>query len=147
MVKHLSLLVLHVLLLACAATAFTVVTGAGDGHFQGEYYRYSSHSGWGVPYQPSYSLHVVLAYLAAYATGVAAYRTVYGSGSKIIGLAGLLLCVVGFASFTLELSHWFVDHARSWIVSAPIALLVLAPVAAIGQYLRSAADPKNGDRL
>jgi hypothetical protein len=145
MITRLGLLVLHVALLAFASTGFTVVTGIGDGRYLWEYYRYSSHSGWGVTYQPTYSLQIVLAYLAAYATGVTAYSVVYRSGSKIIGLAGLLLCIVGFASFTFELSHWFVDHSRSWIVSAPIALFVLAPAAAVHLYRQSSTEPTSTD--
>jgi hypothetical protein len=145
MIKRLRLLVLHIALLAFASTGFTVVTGVGDGHYQWEYYRYSSHSGWGVTYQPTYSLQIVLVYLATYATGVATYSVVYRSGSKMIGPAGLLLCIVGFASFTLELSHWFVDHARSWIASAPIALFALAPAAAVHLYRRPSTEPTNTD--
>jgi hypothetical protein len=143
MTRLLSLLFLHVVLLVFASTCFTVVTGVGDGHYQWEYFRYSSQSGWGVPYRFPYSLQVVLAYLAAYASGVAAYCVAYRGGSRIIGLSGILLCTVGFTSFTLELSHWFVDHNRSWIASAPIALLALAPVAAIQQYRRRSVDPAN----
>lgn len=147
MTKLLSLLVLHVVLLAFASTCFTVVTGVGDGHYQWEYFRYFSHSGWGVPYQSTYSLQVVLAYLAAYTTGVAAYCVACRSGSWIIGLSGTLLCFVGFASFSLELSHWFVDHSWSWIASAPIALLALAPAAAIQQYRSRFTSARQPDKL
>ncbi|MEX0714455.1 MAG: hypothetical protein WD278_19115, partial [Pirellulales bacterium] len=102
MTKLLSLLVLHVVLLVFASTCFTVVTGIGNGQYQWEYFRYFSQSGWGVPFQFTYSLPVVLVYLAAYATGVAAYCVAYRGGSQIIGLSGILLCTVGFASFTFE---------------------------------------------
>lgn len=133
MTKLVILLVLHVLLLALASTCFTIVPGVGDGHYQWEYFRYSSQTGWGVPYEFTYSLPVVLVYLAAYGTGVAAYYVAYRSGSQIIGLSGIVLCIVGFASFTFELSHWFVAHHWSWIASAPIALFALAAAAAIQQ--------------
>ena len=143
MTKLVSLLVLHVVLLALASTCFTIVPGVGNGHYQWEYFRYYSQSGWGVAYQFPYSLPVVLAYLAAYGLGVSAYCIAYRSGSQIIGLLGILLCVVGVASFTFELTHWFVEHYRSWIASAPIALLALAPTAAIQQYLRRTAASTN----
>ncbi len=140
MTKLMSLLIVHVVLLALASTCFTIVTGIGDGHFQWEYFRYASQSGWGIPYQFPYSLPVVLAYLAAYGIGVAAYCVACRSGSQIIGLAGILVCVIGFASFTFELSHWFAAHYRSWIASAPIVLLALAPAAAIQQYRRRKSE-------
>jgi hypothetical protein len=143
MTKLLSFLVLHVVLLALASTCFTIVPGVGGGHYQWEYFRYFSQSGWGVPYQFTYSLPVVLAYLAAYGTGVAAYCVAYRSGSQIIGLSGIVLCLVGFASFTFELSHWFAAHYWSWIASAPIALLALAPAAAIQQYRRRTGESTN----
>jgi hypothetical protein len=136
----LSLLVAHVGLLVLASTCFTVVTGLSDGQYQWEYFCYNSQHGWGVPYQFPYSLWVVLAYLSAYATGVAAYCMTYRSGSQIIGSTGVLLCAVGFASFAFELTHWFVHHFASWIASAPITLLALAPLAAIQQYRRHTAE-------
>jgi len=59
----------------------------------------------------------------------------------MIGLCGMLLCTVGFASFSFELSHWFVDHNSSWIASVPITILPLAPAAAIRLYWnRQASD-------
>ena len=143
MTKLVSLLVLHVLLLALASTRFTIVPGVGDGHYQWEYFRYFSQNGWGVPYKFPYSLPVVLSYLAAYGTGVVAYCIAYRSGSRIIGLSGIVLCLVGLASFTFELSHWFVDHNWSWVASAPIALMALAPAAAIQQYWRRTTDATN----
>ena len=142
MTKLLSLLLLHVFLLVLASTGFTAVTGIRDGHYQWEYFRYSSQSGWGIPYQVAYSLQVVLTYLAGYATGAAAYCILYRSGSQVIGLAGLVLCTIGFASFAFEFSHWFIDHNRSWIASAPIALFALAAVAAIQQHWRRPQEPE-----
>jgi hypothetical protein len=130
------LLLVHVVLLALASTGFTVVTAVSDGHFQWEYFRYFSQTGWGAAYQSPYSLPVALTYLVAYTAGLAAYCVAYRRGSGIIGLAGMLLCVVGLASFGLELSHWLVDHQRSFIASAPIALVLLAPAAAIQQHWR-----------
>jgi hypothetical protein len=143
MAKLMSLLLAHVVLLALASTCFTIVTGVGDGHFQWEPYRYFSQSGWGLPYQFAYGLPVVLAYLAAYGLGVSAYCVAFRSGSQIIGLLGIVLCMVGVASFTFELTHWLVEHYRSWIASAPIALFVLAPAAAIQQCRRRTSESIN----
>jgi hypothetical protein len=140
MSKLVSLLVVHVVLLVLASTCFTIVPGVGEGHYHWEPFRYFSQSGWGLPYQFAYSLPIVLVYMAAYGLGVAAYCAVFRSGSQIIGLAGILLCVIGFASFTFELTHWFVEHYRSWIASAPIALLTLAAAAAIQQYRRRRSE-------
>lgn len=128
------------MLLLLASTNFTVVTGVGYGQFHWEYFRYVSRHSWGVPYEFPYSLAVVLAYLAAYVTGAAAYCTVYRRSSKLIGLAGILLCAAGLASFAIESTHWFSDHGRSWIASAPIALLALALAAAVLQYRGRAAE-------
>ena len=140
MTNRLTWLAMHVLLLALASTCFTVVTGIGNGRFQWEYFRYASQSGWGQPYQFHYSLPVVLTYLAAYATGVGAYRAIWRSGSPVIGLTGLGLCALGLASFIYESTHWFHQHYGSWIASAPIALLVLAVIAGVQEYWRRTDD-------
>jgi hypothetical protein len=128
---RLSLLAVHVVLLVLASTRYTVVTGLGDGHFAWEYFQYHTQSGWGQPYQFPYSLPMVLTYLAAYATGIAAYGLAWRQGSPILGLMGLLLCGAGLASFAYELHHWVVNDYASIIVSPVIALLALATMAAI----------------
>jgi hypothetical protein len=133
--QWISLLLAHVLLLVLASTNFTVLTGLGDGQFQWEYFRYAKQSGWGVPYEFPYSLPVVITYLAAYGAGLAAYVMAWRRGLPVIGAVGSLLCAIGFASFTYELTHWFNEHYRSWILSAPAALFVLA-VVAVAQGLR-----------
>src|SRR5580765_6679271 len=131
--SRLILLGLHSILMVLASTSLTVVTVFRDGVFQWEYFNYFSYHAWGIPYKYPYTLPIVIAYLAAYGLGIAAYSIIRCGGSRTIGLAGLLLCGVGFASFAFELSHWFVDHSRSWIASAPVAALVLALVAAVQQ--------------
>ena len=73
--------VLHVVLLVLASTAFTAVTALTDGRFQWQYYWYAGQTGWGLPYQFPYSLPVVLTYLAAYGTGLAAYAIAWQRGS------------------------------------------------------------------
>jgi hypothetical protein len=141
--SRLVLLGFHVGLLALASTAFTVVSGFRDGTFQWEYFQYFSYQAWGVPYESPYRLSVVLAYLAAYASGFAAYSMIRRGGSGTIGMAGMLLCGVGFASFAFESTHWFVAHSRSWIASAPIAALILALLAATQQIGWRTALPAN----
>jgi hypothetical protein len=146
MTTRLTMLAAHVALLVLASTCFTILTGIGNGQFQWEYFRYFSQSGWAVPYHFHYSLPVVLVYLAAYATGTAAYVLLYRGGSRIVGRLGLLLCACGLASFAFELTHWFIAHYGSWIASAPITLLPLAAVATFQQYGQRQAEPGNCER-
>src|SRR4051794_21120533 len=131
MARWVRLLITHVTLLVLASTSFTVVTGLSDGHFQWQYFRYASQSGWDVPYQFPYTLPVVLTYLAAYGTGLATYIIAWQTGSRIISVTGILLCAIGFMSFAYELTHWFSEHYGSSIVSLPAPLLLLAVAAAI----------------
>ena len=144
MTSRLTLLVVHVVLLVLASTFFTIVTGLGDGQFYWEYFRYFSQRGWGVPYQFPYSLPVVLVYLAAYVMGLVAYCMAWGRASTMVVVAGVVLCGAGFASFAYELTHWFGDYYGSWIASAPIALLALAPIVAFQQYRQNAAPTATG---
>jgi hypothetical protein len=130
------LLLHHVTLLILASTSFTAITAIRDGEFQCEYFRFASQSGWGRFYEFPYSLPVVLAYLGAYGTGLAAYIFAWRRGSPIIAAAGMVLCALGLASFAFELTHWFVDHYRSYIVSMPAVLLLLAAAASIQQVRR-----------
>jgi len=143
MTKLVGLLILHVVLLVLAATQLTVVTGLSSGRYEWEYFRYFSQSGWGGTYQFIYSLPVVLLYLAAYGTGAVAYLVAYRSRLVVVGLLGMAVCTVGFASFALELSHWFANHQRSWIASAPIVLLALALAAVVQMYLHRTAERAN----
>jgi hypothetical protein len=136
--RFLALIAIHVVLLVLASSSFTVVTGLGDQQFQWEYFRYLSQRTWGAPRPVVYSLPVVLAYLAAYSTGVAAYFVSFHRGSPTLGLIGIMFCIIGLVSFALELSHWFIDHQRTWIASAPIALLAIAIATAIQQWRNAA---------
>jgi hypothetical protein len=132
------LLLGHVIVLVLAGTSFTVITAMRNGQFQCEYFRFASQSGWGSLYESPYSLAVVLAYLGAYGTGLAAYLLAWRRHSSILVAAVIVLCALGFASFAFELTHWFVDHQRSCIISMPAALMLLAAAASIQQYrLRS----------
>lgn len=129
-----ALLAAHIMLLVLASTCFTIPLGLRDGQFQWEYFKYLSQGGWGRPYEFPYSLPVVLTYLAAYAVGLVAYRMAWRNGSPLIGVTGVLLCGVGFASFAYELTHWSSEHYETWIASAPAAAFALAIAAAIQQY-------------
>lgn len=131
MKRWLLLLVVHVVLLLLASTDFTVVTGIADGQFHWRYFQYAHQAGWGMRYEFPYSLPVVLAYLAAYGTGLAAYLIAWQRGSRIVAVAGAVLCTLGLASFLYELTHWFSDHYDSWYFSAPAPLVLLAIVAAV----------------
>lgn len=138
-------LVAHVVLLALASTSFTIVTGLRDGQFQWQYFQYTWQQGWGLPYQFPYSFAVVLCYMAAYATGTAAYYGAYRAGSHFAGLTGIVLCGAGLASFAFELTHWLIDHYQSWIISTPVVLLGLAVVTAIQDRLRLRARLPGND--
>jgi hypothetical protein len=142
--KWVLLLLGHVILLTLASTSFTIITALQGGQFQWEYFRYASQSGWGTPYQFAYTLSVVLTYMAAYGTGLAAYLLAWRRGATIIAAIGVALCAIGFASFALELTHWFSEHNRSWIISMPAPLLLLAAAALIQQY-RLATIPANAN--
>lgn len=128
------LLVVHVVLLVLASTSFTAITGLKDSHYEWEYFKYVSQTGWGMVYQFPYSLPAVLAYLGAYGAGIAAYVIAWKNGSRIIAASGVFLCTIGLSSSLYELTHWVNDHYRSWIVSAPAAVLLLAIPAAMQQY-------------
>lgn len=133
------LLATHLVLLVLASTSLTVITGWNDGRFAWQYFRIVSQSGWGLPYQFPYSLPVVLTYLAAYGVGLATYAAAWRKGCSIVGSIGVLLCALGLASFAYELTHWFSAHYGSWIVSFPIALLLLAIPTAVQVYRRESA--------
>jgi hypothetical protein len=128
------LLVAHVALLVLASTDFTALSGMSDGQFHWQYFRYARQTGWGKAYEFPYSLPVVLTYLTAYATGLAAYLIAWQRGSRIISAAGAVLCTLGFVSFLYELTHWLSDHYDSWILSTPAPLFLLAVAAAVQQW-------------
>jgi hypothetical protein len=130
------LLIVHGILLFLAATNFTLLTWFGDGTFQWEFYRYATRSGWGEPYISAYRFPVVATYVAAYAVGFAAYLMAWRRGFPVIGAIGMLLCAAGGASFAFELTHWVYDHHRSWIVSAPAPVLLLAIITLVRSYWR-----------
>ncbi len=131
-----ALIAAHALLLVLASIAFTVVTGE---RFQIQLFRYSSENGFGNNYQSPDSLPVVVTYIAAYGGGMLAYLVLWGRGWRKLAATGGLLCVAGFLSYSLELTHWFFDHNRSLIVSFPVVSWVLA-AGALLLACRSSSD-------
>jgi hypothetical protein len=59
----------------------------------------------------------------------------------MLGLIGIIFCGVGLVSFALELSHYFIEHQRTWIASAPIALMANAIAIVIHQFYRERLAP------
>ncbi|MCM2370944.1 hypothetical protein [Aporhodopirellula aestuarii] len=128
------LLAIHAALILLASTAFTAFTALLGGHsLQWSFYSYSFRSGFGPPYVSDYSTAVVLTYLVAFAFGAIGFTLAYRNGRVRTGILGVILSVIGLLSFAVELSHVFVDHHRSWIVIAPMAMLALALIACLPQ--------------
>ena len=128
------ILAVHAALILLASTAFTVLTALfGGNSLQWSFYSYSFRSGFGAPYVSDYSTAEVLTYLIAFAFGLIGFSMAYRGGRIRTGLLGAILSVIGLASFTVELSHLFIDHHRSWIIIAPVAMLVLAVIACLPQ--------------
>ena len=123
-------LAIHGVLVLLASTAFTVVTAPFGGNaLQWSFWSYSSRSGFGAPYVSDYPLAVMLTYLVAFALGVVGFMMAYRNGRALAGGLGVMLSVIGLVSFSIELSHVFVSHHRSWIAISPAAMLVLASIA------------------
>lgn len=122
------LLFVHLILLLLASTDFSIVTFVAGEPLHWQYLDYRSSSGFGRPYVSDYSFAVVATYLASYLCGTFAYLAARARGLRVVGSVGLLLCLIGVASFILEISHWIVDHHRSWIAHSPAVMIVLAVV-------------------
>jgi hypothetical protein len=119
-------LVFHIVLLLLASTNFTIIMFLREGtSLSWNYYSCTRRSGFGFEYVSDYSLPQVLAYIAAYATGLMVFLPLFLRGWKWLGLPGLVLSVLGLISFVIEGSHWVIDHHTSWIVSFPIAFIIL----------------------
>lgn len=116
------LLCLHLLVLALAAAGIWGVPGAPAFN----HYTYSYQNGWGYPYISDYKSQQTFAYGIAYALGVLAYGAIRRQGMRSgWTMIGMILCFLGGASFTLELSHLLWNHHLSYIVSAPTLSLLL----------------------
>jgi hypothetical protein len=126
MKKMYYILVFHIVLLLLASTNFTIIMFLREGtSLSWNYYSCTRRSGFGFEYVSDYSLPQVLAYIAAYAAGLMVFLPLFLRGCKWLGLPGLVLSILGLTSFVIEGSHWTIDHHRSWIVSFPIAFIVL----------------------
>ena len=115
----------HLVLLLLASTNLSIISWAwGDHRWTWNYFQYTYHDGWGYQYVSNFSLLQVLLYLAAYASGLAVLARLKPHRPLLDALA-TVVCLLGAASFGLELTHWAWEHHLSWIVSSPGALLVL----------------------
>lgn len=116
---------LHVVPLLLAATAFTVVTApAGPSEFRWSYFDYAHANGWGYAYRSDYSLTQVCTYLLAYGSGVVLHPLL--TRPRPLAALATVACLAGFGSFSLELSHWLFDHHLSLVASFPIIVLPVA---------------------
>jgi hypothetical protein len=126
------LILLHAGLMLLACTNFTIITfPLGGESWTLNLFQYASKSGFGAAYVSDYHLSQVLTYLASYAAGAAGFSMLFARGRTVTGLLGLALCVLGLVSFLLEGSHWLFAHNRSWIATAPVAMIVLSIVALV----------------
>ena len=124
-VLSVALVVLHIVPLLLASTAFTVVTAPfGGSSFNWNYFAWCYANGWGYVFHSDYSLGQVLAYLVAYGSGMVLYPLL--TRPRFLGVGAAVICGVGVASFGLELTHWFFEHHLSLIGSFPV---LLAPIA------------------
>jgi hypothetical protein len=123
--KQTGLVLLHVLPLLLASTAFTLITFPFGSHsFTWNYLDLSYHNGWGYTYHSEYSVLQVITYLFAYATGVVLYPIL--TRPRPLALFAAVICLAGFISFAIELTHWLFDHHLSLIASFPIIVLPIA---------------------
>ncbi len=113
----------HIVLLILASTDFTLVTWFGEaGAWRWTYFQYSFRSGYGHPFVSDYGLGQVLCYCFAYGLGIVSFLMTRYTGWVSIGF---LLCIVGFLSFILELSHWVFSHHLSAIINVPVVVLLI----------------------
>jgi hypothetical protein len=128
--KHIILILcFHAGLLILASTRFTVLSWIwNNGVWTWDYFQYNFQNGWGYKYQSSYSLAVVLTYIVAYLVGIIGFcisRKYIANGWKVLAI---ILNGLGLISFLIEGSHWLWTHHLSWIISCPVACLLLVIV-------------------
>ncbi len=143
MLKMTLAIVVHLVLLALACTRSTLVSVWVSGAWTCDFYTYHYADGWGYPYRSDYTLPVILAYLAAYAAGIAVYGLAWSAGSRWIAGSGLALCIVGLLSFGIEGSHWVWSHNLSWIASFPVVMFPLAVLAGVQFSKVALSKPRN----
>lgn len=142
---------LHAGLLVAASTRFSVLSWIwGDYAWKWDYFQYSYKNGWGYHYESDYSLVIVAMYIAAYLAGVAGHSLACKHLLNGWNITGIILSLLGLASFLIEGSHWVFPHHLSWIVSCPAASLFLAGVVMFqcvrvaGKLAEQTAAPKAG---
>jgi hypothetical protein len=125
MLKSAALILLHLVPLLLASTAFTIITAPlGLTPFNWNYIAYAYADGWGYVYHSDYTLAQVLTYLLAYGSGLVLYPLL--TRPHLLAVFATLICFAGVISFTIELSHWLIDHHLSLIGSFPILLILIA---------------------
>jgi hypothetical protein len=128
------ILAIHSLLLLLASTSFTIVTAIfGGDSLNWCYYHYSSQSGFEYVFVSDFSLPVVITYLLAFVAGLFGFALAFQSGRHATAGLGFVLSAVGAVSFTIEGSHWLVEHHRSLLAFSPLAMFALALVACLPQ--------------
>ena len=126
------LFVIHAVLLVLASTNFSVVGWLrGDFSWNFRYFEYGYRNGWGYTYVSDYTLGQVLCYVAAYGFGVAVFGSAWFRRGLWPGVLAMVLCLVGTASFCIELTHWLWSHHLSLIASFPAVMVVLWIVVAV----------------
>ena len=118
------LLIIQVTLLLLACTNFTFVTFWFEGIWSISFGEYTHKSGFGTPYRYDYSLSQVICYICAYALGLKFFRSVQVQFQSKVNVLCLFICLVGLASFLIELTHWGWNHNFSLIASVPSLLIV-----------------------
>ncbi len=123
---------LYLGLLLLASTRFGVVSWIwGKWAWSWDYFECSFQNGWGYQFESDFSFLTVLAYLAAFAAGVAGCLIAGKRIATAVSVATMTLCVLGMISFLIEGSHWIWEHHLSWIAICPAANLLLAAIAIV----------------
>lgn len=120
------LLISHAVLLALAATNFSIVSWLwGDFSWSFRYFEYGCRKGWGYTYVSDYALRQVLCYIAGYSLGVAAFALGWLRHGLWPSVLAMVVCLAGATSFCTELTHWLWSHHLSLIASFPAVMAVL----------------------
>lgn len=120
------LFILHFILLLLAISNFTIITFWFNQDWSLALWNIAQKDSFGVPYKFDYSLELVLTYIGVYFTGFLFYLKWSLGGAISLRRFSMLICILGLASFSLELLHWIVDFNFSLIVSFPVILLLSA---------------------
>lgn len=120
------LFVSHAVLLVLASTNFSVLSWLwGDFSWSFSYFEYGYRNGWGYTYMSDYALKQVLCYVGAYSLGVAVFAIAWLRYGLWLSVLAMIACLIGVASFCIELTHWLWSHHLSLIASFPAVMVVL----------------------